>query len=142
MRISDILQSKGSSVVTIGPAASVTELIAALGRHRIGALVVTEHDTTVGIVSERDVVRRLAEVGASVLEQSVSDLMTAEPLTCTPDDSLDDIAALMTERRFRHLPVLTGGKLVGIVTIGDVVAARLRELETTRAQLESYITQG
>ena len=97
---------------------------------------------TVGIVSERDVVRRLADVGADVLSQRVSELMSTEVISCGPDDSLDAIGAQMTERRIRHLPVLADGKLAGIVTIGDVVAARIHELEQTRVQLESYITQG
>jgi CBS domain-containing protein len=96
----------------------------------------------VGIVSERDVVRRLAAVGAAALDQEISELMTSELVTCSPEDSLDDIAVLLTERRIRHLPVMADDELAGIVTIGDVVAARLRELEQTRAQLESYITHG
>lgn len=146
MLIADIVRRKGSAVVTIGPGARVTELIASLAEHNIGALVVTEDGRTVGIVSERDVVRRLTDRGADVLGESVADLMTTEVVTCSPEDALDDVAALMTDRRIRHLPVLQGGdpqaELVGIVTIGDVVAARIRELEQTRSQLETYITQG
>jgi CBS domain-containing protein len=105
-------------------------------------VVVVDDGQVVGIVSERDVVRKLAEVGGAVLEQSVADLMSTELVSSGPDDSVDDIAAQMTERRIRHLPVLSGGELVGIVTIGDVVAARINDLERTRVQLESYITQG
>lgn len=142
MLISDILRRKGSGVITAGPQASVTELIGSLGEHKIGAVVVVEDGRTVGIVSERDVVRRLAEVGAAVLDQTVTDLMSTEVISCAPGDSVDDIGAQMTDRRIRHLPVLAGGELVGIVTIGDVVAARIHELEKTRVQLESYITQG
>ena len=142
MLISEILRRKGTNVVTVGPAASVAELIGLLGEHQIGAVVVADASGTVGIVSERDVVRRLADVGAAVLEQSVAELMSTEVISCGPDDSVDDIGAQMTERRIRHLPVLAEGTLAGIVTIGDVVAARINDLEKTRVQLESYITQG
>jgi CBS domain-containing protein len=142
MLISDILRRKGATVITTSPSASVAELIGLLGEHQIGAVVVLDGGRTVGIVSERDVVRRLADVGADVLSQRVSELMSTEVISCGPNDSLDDIAAQMTELRIRHLPVLADGELAGIVTIGDVVAARIRELETTRVQLESYITQG
>jgi CBS domain-containing protein len=142
MNISEVLSRKGSSVVTAEPDRTVAELVRLLAEHKIGAVPVVDGGSTVGIVSERDVVRRLAEVGANVLDQPVSALMTTDLVTCTPADVLDDIARLMTERRIRHLPVLEDGALAGIVTIGDVVAARLRELEKTREQLESYITQG
>ncbi|MEO6701941.1 MAG: CBS domain-containing protein [Jatrophihabitantaceae bacterium] len=142
MLISEILRRKGSNVVTAKPDASVAELIGLLGEHQIGAVVVADSSGTVGIVSERDVVRRLADVGADVLSQKLSELMSTEVISCGPDDSVDDIGAQMTERRIRHLPVLAEGKLVGIITIGDVVAARIHELEKTRVQLESYITQG
>ncbi|MGI8664502.1 MAG: CBS domain-containing protein [Jatrophihabitans sp.] len=142
MFISEILRRKGSSVITTGSDATVADLVSVLGKHRIGAVVVLEGDRTIGIVSERDVVRRLAEVGAGVLAESVADLMSTEVISCGPDDSIDSVAGLMTDRRIRHLPVLDEGALAGIVTIGDVVAARLRELERTREQLESYITQG
>lgn len=142
MSISEILRRKGSTVVTMKPDATVTELVRTLGEHKIGAVVVVRDGQTVGIVSERDVVRRLAEVGAAVLDQPVSELMSADVISCGPNDALDDIAEQMTERRIRHLPVLADGELAGIVTIGDVVAARIHELEQTRVQLESYITQG
>jgi CBS domain-containing protein len=142
MHIADILRRKGSSVITIGPDAMVSELVASLEEHKIGALVVVEDGQTAGIVSERDVVRGLHRLGGSVLEQPVSQLMTTTVISCGPDDSIDDIGAAMTERRIRHMPVLSDGELAGIVTIGDVVAARIRDLEQTRVQLESYITRG
>lgn len=142
MKISGILARKGSTVITAPPSASVSDFIRLLAEHRIGAVLVVSEGRTEGIISERDVVRRLADAGAAALEQPISELMTTELVTCSPEDSLDDIAALMTERRIRHLPVLAGDELAGIITIGDVVAARLRELEQTRAQLESYITHG
>lgn len=141
MIIADILRSKGAAVLTIAPEASAAELAAVLAENRIGAVVV-EHDRPIGIVSERDVVRGLNSEGAGVLDASVADLMTTELFTCEPADSVDRISVAMTERRIRHVPVLDGGELAGIVSIGDVVAARIRDLETARGQLESYITQG
>jgi CBS domain-containing protein len=142
MFIADILRRKGSDVVTISAQAPVSELVASLAEHKIGALVVVEDGRTVGIVSERDVVRRLHRVGAQVLELPVSELMTTDVISCEPTDSVDQIGAAMTERRIRHMPVLAESELAGIVTIGDVVAARIAELEQTRGQLENYITHG
>jgi CBS domain-containing protein len=142
MLIADILRRKGSNVVTITSTAPVSEMVASLAEHKIGALVVVDGGRTVGIVSERDVVRRLHRDGGRVLELQVSELMTTDVISCEPTDSVDQIGAEMTERRIRHLPVLAKGELAGIVTIGDVVAARIADLEQTRGQLESYITQG
>jgi CBS domain-containing protein len=135
MLISEILRRKGSTVITTGAGSTVTELVGMLREHNIGAVVVVDGDRVVGIISERDVVRGLA-----VLELTVADLMSTELVSSSPDELVDDIAAQMTDRRIRHLPVLSGGTLVGIVTIGDVVAARIHELERTRGQLESYIS--
>jgi CBS domain-containing protein len=142
MLISDILRRKGSNVVTIASDAIVSDLVASLAEHKIGALVVVEDGGTVGIVSERDVVRRLHRVGADVLRLPVSELMTTDVISCEPTDGVDEIGAAMTERRIRHMPVLVAGELAGIVTIGDVVAARIADLEQTRGQLENYITHG
>ena len=142
MLISDILRRKGSNVVTIASDATVSDLVASLAEHKIGALVVVDDGQTVGIVSERDVVRQLHRTGSQVLELPVSELMTTDVISCEPTDSVDEIGAAMTERRIRHMPVLDAGELAGIVTIGDVVAARIADLEQTRGQLESYITQG
>jgi CBS domain-containing protein len=142
VKISDILRHKGASVVTIGPDESVRNLLALLAKHNVGALVAVDGDQVVGIISERDIVRTLDERGEGVLAANVSDLMTATVVSCAPDDSVDKIAEAMTELRIRHMPVLAGGKLVGIVTIGDVVAGQIRQLEQDRGQLEQYITQG
>jgi CBS domain-containing protein len=142
MIIADILRRKGSAVVTITPGEPITTLLSRLAEHKIGAVVVVEADRTVGIVSERDIVRHLNRTGADVLQASVSDLMTTDVVSAAPSDPVDDIAAEMTERRVRHMPVVDHGGLVGIVTIGDVVAARMRELEATRGALENYITHG
>jgi CBS domain-containing protein len=141
MQISDILRYKGSDTVwTIAPGATVTELLASLAEHHIGALIVVDAAQVAGIVSERDVVRRLHDRGASVLEHTVEDIMTRDVVHCTPGDAVDSVATLMTERRIRHLPVLDGDALVGIVSIGDVVSSRMRELQKDRDQLEQYIT--
>jgi CBS domain-containing protein len=142
MKISDILRYKGTSVVTISPSDSVRVLVARLAEHNVGALVVANGDEVVGIISERDIVRRLDDRGEGILELEVSELMTASVVSCSPNDDVDSIAGSMTELRIRHMPVLRGGKLAGIVTIGDVVAGRIRQLEQDRGQLERYITQG
>ena len=142
MKISDILRHKGASVVTIAPGDSVRDLLSALAQHNVGALVVVDNDQVVGIISERDIVRQLDERGEAVLAATVSDLMTATVVSCAPDDAVDSIAGAMTELRIRHMPVLASGRLAGIVTIGDVVAGQIRQLEQDRGQLEQYITQG
>jgi CBS domain-containing protein len=142
MRISDVLRRKGSAVATVDPGTSVSGLIAELARHNIGAMVVLEKDAVVGIVSERDVVRQIHERGADLLNARVSEIMTRSVFTCLPTDSVDSLAATMTERRIRHMPVVVDGQLVGIVSIGDVVKSRIGELESDREQLESYIARG
>lgn len=142
MRIADVLRSKGSTVATVDPGISVTGLIAELARHKIGAMVVVESEAVVGIVSERDVVRQLHERGTDLLNARVSDIMTTNVFTCLPTDSVDSLAATMTERRIRHMPVVVDGRLVGIVSIGDVVKSRIGELQSEREQLESYIARG
>ncbi|HEY6797905.1 MAG TPA: CBS domain-containing protein [Kineosporiaceae bacterium] len=141
MRITDVLRRKGNSVVTISPTQSVRELLAALARHRVGALVVSGDGTQVdGIVSERDIVRRLHSDGDGVLDQPVGEIMTIDVRTCDPDDTTDDLMSEMTQHRFRHVPVLLDGRLAGIVSIGDVVKYRLEELQSERDQLTAYIT--
>ncbi len=142
MQISDIVRHKGGDVVTVGPDDSVRELLAQLAEHNIGALVVVDGDQVVGMVSERDVVRRLHTDGDSILQTPVRVLMTSAVVSVAPDDSADTVAQTMTDSRIRHVPVLADGQLTGIVSIGDVVAARIRQLEIDRGQLESYITSG
>jgi len=140
MKVKDVLARKGSGVTTIRPSASITELLGILAEHRIGAAVVVEGDAVAGIVSERDVVRALNDSGAGLLEQPVRAIMTTEVSTCGPDDEVRALARTMTERRFRHMPVLEEGKLAGIVTIGDIVKVRIDELETEQEQLTAYIS--
>lgn len=141
MRISDVLRRKGSSVVTISPDRTVRDLIERLAEHRVGALVVSGDGADVdGIVSERDVVRRLTADGDQVLDTQISKIMTAAVYTCVPEDTTDDLMAAMTEHRIRHVPVLVDNRLGGIVSIGDVVKYRLEELQAERDQLTAYIT--
>lgn len=142
MRISDVLRSKGTAVATIEPQRSVSELLAGLAEHNVGAMVVVDTAGIAGIVSERDVVRRLHERGAALLDAQVSEIMTTMVASCAPDDSVDQLSLVMTERRIRHVPVLDKGELAGIVSIGDVVKSRLNELEKSQEQLEAYIAQG
>jgi CBS domain-containing protein len=141
MRISDILRVKGGQVVTVRPDASIERLLAVLAEHGIGAAVVSRDGSVVdGIVSERDVVRALAARGAAVLVEPVSVIATAQVRTVTPEAQLEDVERLMTERRFRHVPVVVDGALHGVVSIGDVVKNRIGELEDERSTLAGYIT--
>ena len=142
MRIADIVRSKGSQVATVTVTTTVTGLLAELAMHNIGAMVVIGPDGMVGIVSERDVVRHLHEHGPELLRRPVTDIMSEVAVTCRPDDQIDDLAALMTNNRVRHVPVLDNGRLAGIVSIGDVVKNRMEELQAERQQLQAYITQG
>jgi CBS domain-containing protein len=139
VRIADVLRNKGSEVRTVGSDASVAEVIGALAERNIGALPVVDGGRLVGIVSERDVVRRLHAGGAGVLGARAGDIMTTDVVTCSPSDSAADLAGVMTARRFRHLPVVVEGELRGIVSIGDLVKARIDMLEEEREQLQSYI---
>src|SRR5437588_6175969 len=142
MRIADVVRRKGSAVSTGQPTTTVSERLGVMSEYNIGAVVVLDGDRVIGIVSERDVVRRLHERGARLLDQPVSEIMTAAVITCTPSDTVDSLTVTMTERRIRHLPVLIEGQLAGIVSIGDVVKSRINQLEEDQELLESYITQG
>ncbi len=140
MKVADILRSKGSNVETVQPTDNVATAVQKLADAGIGALVVSSDSETVdGILSERDVVRALPNSG-ELTATPVAELMTATVTTCTPDQSVDDLIAMMTTGRIRHVPVQVDNKLVGIVSIGDVVKVRLGELERERSQLESYIS--
>jgi CBS domain-containing protein len=143
MRVSGILAAKGATVATIAPHASVAEAADELRLHGIGALVVSADGRGIdGIVSERDLVRALAERGERIMSEPVSQLMTVEVWTCAPEDSVEHLMRTMTERRTRHLPVAVEGVLAGIVSIGDIVKWRLTELEDETRQLHDYITTG
>ena len=143
MKIVEVLNAKpeGGVVVTITPDAGVRELIAALAEHNVGALIVSADGQAVdGIVSERDVVRHLHHDG-TVVNNTVRDIMTTTVETCEPGSTLDDLMAVMTRRRIRHVPVVEDGRLVGIVSIGDVVKHKMSQLQFERDQLDSYVRQ-
>ncbi|WP_158840266.1 CBS domain-containing protein [Saccharothrix deserti] len=143
MRIADVLRNKGSAVATVESRASVADLVAALAEHNVGAMVVIGPEGGIaGIVSERDVVRKLHDRGGELLAAPVSEIMTSELFTCSPRDSVDSLTVLMTEQRIRHVPVVDGDRLVGIVSIGDVVKSRINQLQEDQDQLTAYIVQG
>ncbi len=140
MKVEHILQSKGADVFAVSGATSVKDAIDILGEKNIGAVVVKNGDGTVsGIFSERDVVRRLRKEGPDVLSRPVSDCMTKNPFTCTLDTTLDELMGVMTNRRIRHMPVVDKGRLVGIVSIGDVVKRKIDDAEREAAALKQYI---
>ena len=140
MLIVTVLRAKGDSVATIAPTATVRDLLGLLAEQRIGAVVVTADDAIAGIVSEHDVVRRLADDGGALLDRQVAEIMTVDVVTCTKETSVEDLARTMTERRIRHVPVVDAdGALVGIVSIGDVVKSRISELEGEHDDLVGYI---
>jgi len=142
MLVSKILQSKATQgVLTVTPDISVADAVAELGDRKIGALVVSRDGTHAdGILSERDIVRELARIGGSVLGREVSDLMTREVQTAAPSDDAQDILARMTEGRFRHMPVEQDGTLVGLISLGDVVKARLSEVSMEKDALEAMVS--
>ncbi len=141
MYVKDILQHKGNDVFTVDPDATVQDLTKSLTVHRIGAAVVVDGEGAVaGVVSERDVIRGVADHGDTCLALSVRDLMTTSVITCEPDTPIQDVMGLMTEHRIRHVPVIEDEALVGLVSIGDVVRDRIAEAEREAAQLRQYIT--
>lgn len=142
MIVKQILAMKSGSdaVVTVRSDASVAEAARLLSERRIGAVVVSDDGTSAdGILSERDIVRELGAQGAAVLDRRVSDLMTAKVITCRPGDAVRDVLEQMTQGRFRHLPVIEDGRMIGVVSIGDAVAARLRQLSADRDALQGMI---
>ena len=141
MDVATILRSKGSEVTTAPPETSVADIAQILKGQGIGAIVISSDGAQVhGIVSERDILRALADHGAEILDREVSEFMTAGVFTCSPEDRVNDLMAIMTERRIRHLPVTVDGELTGIVTIGDLVKHRLDEIEREADAVRSYIS--
>jgi len=139
MIVAHILASKGRDVATTTPARTISEVVADLTARKIGALVVLERGRVAGIVSERDIVKAIGNRGAGVLDDPVSSIMTRDVVTCGESDTIDRVMARMTRRRFRHMPVIEEGELVGIVSIGDVVKARIEEVEHEAVELRTYI---
>ena len=140
MNVEAILRSKGRSVATIRPDATVAAAVRELKTRGIGALLVSEDGKQVaGILSERDIVHALAEQGAGLLATTVDRLMTRKVITCLPEDTVSDLMGRMTQHRFRHLPVVKDGALLGIVSIGDLVKNRIEEVEFEANSLRSFI---
>lgn len=139
MLVSQILKSKGDLVFTVTPAETVAEVASLLHSRRVGALVVLEAERVVGIVSERDVVRAMAADGAEALGRPVSAYMTADVFFAQPGETVDQLLNHMTDRRIRHLPVCKGERLVGIVSIGDLVKFKISEVEAEADGLKAYI---
>lgn len=139
MRVTDVLRAKGPVVATVTQDTLVAGVLAVMAEQRVGAVVVVDDEAVVGMVWERDVVRYLHERGAALVGVPVSEIMNADVVSCVLSDQVDDIMRTMTERRIRHLPVIIDGELRGIVSLGDLVKARIDELEADRAHLQSYI---
>ena len=143
MFVSDILAQKGGLVFTVTPGTSVAQLSQQLSTRRIGSVLVLDGEGSVaGIVSERDLVRAMASHGAKAMELEARQVMTRDVVTCDPDDSIDQVMGTMTRGRFRHLPVVRHGELLGLVSIGDVVKARLEEAAHETEALKAYIVAG
>ena len=141
MNVAKILEAKGGSVVTVSAKAEVADAIDLLNRHNIGALVALDDDGKVaGILSERDIVRRLRSHSDTLLGQPVSAIMTPKPVTCTREDSVDDVMQMMTGRHFRHMPVVEHNTLIGVISIGDVVKTKIEVTEGEAAALREYIS--
>lgn len=137
--VKQVLERKGSNAYSVGPNATVLEALTAMAEHDIGAVLVTEGDRLVGIFTERDYARKVVLRGLSSKDSKISELMTPNVCTITPSHTMDQVMNIMTDNRFRHLPVVDHGKIAGIITIGDVVKTVIAMQEATIQQLSSYI---
>jgi CBS domain-containing protein len=143
MNISQILKTKGRAVATARPDATMSDIITKLGQKKIGAIVIVgDNGEVVGILSERDVIRRLAERGAAALGEPVSQGMTSTVISCQETSTIDELMELMTQGRFRHVPVIEDGALVGIVSIGDIVKHHIAEVEMEVSAMRGYFATG
>ncbi|MEZ5833457.1 MAG: CBS domain-containing protein [Dongiaceae bacterium] len=143
MTIDQIIRGKPHRLISVAPDESVQRAADVLTRERIGALLVLKPNGDIaGILSERDIVRAVGVNGADILAHPVAELMTKDVICCAPDDTVDQAMALMTERRFRHLPVRQGGKIVAMISIGDVVKQKVEEAEAESQSLREYIARG
>jgi len=138
--VKSILQSKGSDIWSIAPDTLVFDALKVLAEKNIGALLVIENDQLVGILSERDYARKVALKGENSHNIAVRNIMTSEPVSVTPDQNIENCMAIMSDKHIRHLPVLENNKLIGMISIGDVVKAVISQHEDTIKQLENYIT--
>jgi len=140
MTIAAILAAKGNEVVMVSDTMVIRDVIALLHNRRIGAVLVTDAGgDVVGVLSERDIIHGLAARGADLLDQTAREIMTSPVVTCRPTDSVADVMTLITQRRFRHVPVVDEGRLLGIVSIGDLVKRRIEDIEQETEALKSYI---
>lgn len=139
MLVSDILKAKGAAVFSVAPDRSVAEAAALMAEKRIGSLLVLRGEAIAGILSERDIVRGLANQGGDCLARRVADLMTAKVVTCVPQQPIAEVMEIMTAGRFRHVPVVEDGRLAGMVSIGDVVKWRLEEAQEEVRQMTAYV---
>lgn len=143
MKVADVLEAKGSRVLTIGPSETIGTLSRELQRHRVGAMVVSHDGTSIdGIISERDIAYSLSERRGDLHLLQVSALMTRQVVTCSLDDSLQEVSLVMAKRKIRHLPVKDQGQLVGIISMRDVVEFRLAAMERRAAALQAYVLAG
>ena len=142
MLVSQILKTKGDLVFTAAPTETMAAVSALLHSRRVGALVVLDAEAVVGIVSERDIVRMVAEGGGAALNRPVADCMTRDVLFAAPGETVDALLERMTDRRVRHLPVCEGDRLVGIISIGDLVKFKISEVEAEASGLKAYIAAG
>ncbi|MEP1442866.1 MAG: CBS domain-containing protein [Hyphomicrobiales bacterium] len=140
MKLGELLNKKGRGTITVGPNDTLASVFATLAEKRIGALVVCDaDDQVIGIISERDLVRSVAKDGERVLSWPVANVMTKEVITCSEDETVNDVMEKMTAGRFRHMPVVEEGKLSGVISIGDVVKHRIEEVEREAADIRAYI---
>ncbi len=143
MNVISILKDKGTDIITTDPEARLLDVVTLLNDHKIGSvLVIDDNGTLVGIISERDIIKRLSREGADALYKSVGTCMTSRVQACRKEDSLDDVMTVMTQNRFRHLPVVDGLRLLGLISIGDVVKLKLAETQMETTALRQYIATG
>lgn len=143
MTVASILKQKPDRLISVSETASIADVAATLTRENIGAVPVLDtKGEMIGIFSERDVVRQIAREGVAVLTRSVSTMMTRNVICCAPEDTVESTMALMTARRFRHLPVRSDGRIIGMISIGDVVKQRVEDAEREAASLREYIVRG
>lgn len=139
MTVRSILNTKGHQIMSVEPDAKLSAAVKLLGEKKIGAVLVMNQNRLEGILSERDIVRVLGERGAGVLEEPIAEVMTRKVVTCKETDTVAELMETMTTGKFRHLPVLDNGKVVGLISIGDIVKWRVREYETEQEALRDYI---
>ncbi len=143
MNVASLLKAKGRAVATAGPETTLLEISSQLAQKRIGAIVIIDgSESVMGIISERDLVKSIADGGAQMLERKASEAMTSDVTSCSEKDTMEDLMGIMTKGRFRHVPVVESGKLVGIISIGDVVKNHIAEVEMEVSAMRDYLATG